>query len=96
MYTAKLSAVHASNSAAGITGAMLREACESTRPSTSPADRARFLAIYANFRDSSDVGSGGERKAGQPAGLGDGAMQALLGKLGEFGYDAKAKRLATA
>ena len=91
MYTAKLSAVHASNSAAGITGAMLREACESTRPSTSPADRARFLAIYANFRDSSDVGSGGERKAGQ-----DGAMQALLGKLGEFGYDAKAKRLATA
>jgi hypothetical protein len=90
MYTAKLSAVHASNSAAGITGAMLREACESTRPSTSPADRARFLAIYANFRDSSDVGSGGERKAGQPA------MQALLGKLGEFGYDAKAKRLATA
>ena len=92
MYTAKLSAVHASNSAAGITGAMLREACESTRPSTSPADRARFLAIYANFRDSSDVGSGGERKAGQPAG----AMQALLGKLGEFGYDAKAKRLATA
>ena len=96
MYTAQLSAVHADNSAASITGNMLRAACKSTRPSTSPTDRARFLSIYADFRDSSDAGGGErEQKAASTADE-DGQMQALLGKLGAFGYDTKVKRLATA
>lgn len=100
MYTAKLSAVH-SGSEVGITGKMLLDACASTRPSTSRADRARFLAIYADFRDASGASgdkASGDKDAPHKSALSsaDGEAQELLGKLAKFGYDASVKRLATA
>ena len=95
MYTAKLSAVHC-GSEVGITGKMLLDACASTRPSTSRADRARFLAIYADFRDASHASGDKDAARKSPLSPADGETQALLGNLGKFGYDASAKRLATA
>ena len=102
LYTAKLEAVHAGSNV-GVTSKMLRKACESTRPSTSPADRARFIAIYSKFCDTGKSGNNdtpeqnleGSLVASEiPGHLHE--QEALLGSLGNFGYNAADKRLATA
>ena len=92
MYSAKLAAVHAGSSR--ITAAHLRAAAAETRPSVSDADRARFLGVYGTFQGQEEPlgghgGGGGGRKEDAAA------AQALLGKLAQFGYDARSKRLAT-
>ena len=95
MYTAKLSTVHEGRKT-GITSATLLTACKSTRPSISPADRARFLAIYADFRGVSETSGNEASGAKKTIDKGDDNVHELLGKLGAFGYDPSVKRLATA
>jgi hypothetical protein len=57
LYTAKLSAVHESSEK--ITAKHIMDAAKSTRPSVSPADRSKFLKIFAKFRDEEETNQGG-------------------------------------
>ena len=99
LYTAKLEAVHA-ESDTGISAAMLRKACQTTRPSTSPADRARFVEIFSKFRNS---GKPEKNRLREPETeeteedlVASENPETLLGNLGNFGYRVTEKRLATA
>ena len=107
--SANLATVHDGSS--HITSKHLTAAAKATRPSVSPADRAKFLKIFAKFRDEEETKqSGGGGSGGSSGGSsGGGAQQkltkeqqeTLLGKLASFGYDIDEvkqgkQRLATA
>ena len=106
MYSAKLAAVHAQSDM--ITVQHLMKAAKSTRPSVSPADRRRFLKIYAKYRDEengveqSGGGGGGETKFNGTGMTEEEQRREMLGKLASFGYDVDdikktgKQRLATA
>ena len=98
LYSAKLAAVHEGTNL--ITNKHMYEAAASTRPSVSPADRKRFLNIYAKFRDDDEEGetkSNAEKKTTNSHTSGED----ILGKLASFGYDVEEikrgkQKLATA
>ena len=100
LYTAKLAAVHGGTNL--ITSKHMYEAAASTRPSVSPADRKRFLNIYAKFRDDDEEG---ETKSKEKKKTMNGSRttngEDILGKLASFGYDVEEikrgkQKLATA
>ena len=84
------------------------KAAKSTRPSVSPADRRRFLKIYAKYRDEENGveqiggGGGGETKTNGTGMTEEEQRREMLGKLASFGYDVDdikkngKQRLATA
>jgi peroxin-1 len=87
LYSAKLAAVHDKSDV--ITATHLKDAAKLTRPSVSPADRSKFLKIYAKYRDkeleTSETSESEKNKKNESKQNMN--MTEMLGKLASFGYD---------